>query len=195
VGTALAAADPFAIALWTLIACALIALVYATLALGRFLRSVDEIRAQVNTLSGELASTARVIREAMLAQSGGTTLAPRPVASTPPPPEPAAPRLPAAPVPPVPAAAPAPEAPAVAAAVPPVPMVEVAPSDPHAAAPRTIPLGAVPPAVPRSMSGVRLPSEQPAPNQPLLPEVAPQLPRPVAPAPQEEPSGSGEWQP
>jgi hypothetical protein len=57
--------DPFAVALWTLVACAFLFMLYVTLALGRFLRGIEDLRQRFDELSSEVCSTARALREAL----------------------------------------------------------------------------------------------------------------------------------
>lgn len=182
-GAAMGAADPFAIALWTLIACAFVFLVYLTIALGRFLRGVEDIRTQVSVLSQELASTARVVRDTVLSQSAvGPPPQPRllhPSTS----PAPSGP-LPAPPPVPAPAPSPPPSPqPPPASFAPPVPAP--APEAPHPVAyPRTIPLASVPPAVPSAtVVAPPLPGTGTT-EQPVLPDLAPApAPEPTPPPP------------
>jgi hypothetical protein len=179
VGAAMGAADPFAIALWTLIACAFVFLVYLTIALGRFLRGVEDIRTQVSVLSQELASTARVVRDTLLSQSA---LGPPPQPRLPHPsgsPAPSGP-LPAPPLVPVPAPSPQPPPAAFAAPVP-APAAEAPHPGPY---PRTIPLASVPPAVPSATPvAPPLPGTS-ASEQPVLPDLAPApVPEPTPPLP------------
>lgn len=63
--SAFQALDPFAVALWTLVACAFIFMLYVTLALGRFLKGIEDLRQRFDELSLEVCSTARSLREAL----------------------------------------------------------------------------------------------------------------------------------
>lgn len=87
--SALAAADPFTIALWTLVLCSLVFLVYLTLALGRLIRGIEDLRTHLGTVSHELCLTAQVARRVLLERSheedqSGDGEAPEPVQPQPP---------------------------------------------------------------------------------------------------------------
>ncbi len=57
--------DPFSVALWTLVACAFVFMLYVTLALGRFIKGVDDLRQRSEELTSELCSAAKAFREAL----------------------------------------------------------------------------------------------------------------------------------
>ncbi len=110
--SALAQADPFAIALWTLIVCGFVFLVYLTIALGRFLHALDDIRTKAEVLAAEMSAAARALREHLAERAPAA----KPAATLPPPigapPAPAHPEAPAGPpMPPTPQAAPTATAP------------------------------------------------------------------------------------
>jgi hypothetical protein len=83
--------DPFAIALWTLVLCGVLLMVYVTLAVGRFLRGVEDVRSQFELLTAEVAEVARVakylVRQAQpeedVAAVPATPVAPEPASPEP----------------------------------------------------------------------------------------------------------------
>ena len=91
--SALGALDPFAIALWTLVLCGCLFMVYATLAVGRFLRGVEDVRSQFELLTAEVAEVARVARHLVgqASHAEAPTVTPEPAGEGAAPAEPAAP--------------------------------------------------------------------------------------------------------
>lgn len=103
---ALQAVDPFAVALWTLVVCAFLFMLYLTLALGRFLRGIDDLRDRLHELSTEVCATSRSLRTAIedgrIGSPPETPPSPKPGPKPPPPPASAAPEAKPAPGPPPP---------------------------------------------------------------------------------------------
>ncbi|MBD3176963.1 MAG: hypothetical protein GF320_17450 [Armatimonadia bacterium] len=92
---ALQAVDPFAVALWTLVVCAFLFMLYLTLALGRFLRGIDDLRDRLHELSTEVCATSRSLRTAIedgrIGSPPETPPSPKPGPKPPPPPPPGSP--------------------------------------------------------------------------------------------------------
>jgi hypothetical protein len=100
---ALSALDPFAIALWTLVLCGIIFMIYLTLALGRFLRAVDDVRQRFDLLAEQLGGAARSAEAALGAKAPASEPLPPPPTTRPAAPPPLGPAqaatVPASPAP------------------------------------------------------------------------------------------------
>jgi len=90
---ALSALDPFAIALWTLVLSGIIFMIYLTLALGRFLRAVEQVRQRFELLAEQLGVAARSAEAALGVKAPPPAVA-APVADPLPPPPAARPVMP-----------------------------------------------------------------------------------------------------